>query len=183
MGHGRPTYVIHVPDGQRESASTANQLHVLQLPGGGGGFTPGGGDESKKQWFIRIAGLNESEYLWPNPDDFNLTPAGLNTRLRADAALLVRGVLRPRELIGDGHPQLLARLEHGRTPLQLFSSPQRHPIGWRDFSVPDRIPLLQPGYPASVRLRRGLLLHRADLQGVVRFTALTVPVYKIPASA
>jgi dolichyl-diphosphooligosaccharide---protein glycosyltransferase len=77
MGHGRPTYVLMFLTGSEISIG-GTSYYVLQLPSGGG-FTPGGGDESKKQWFIRIAGLNESEYLWPNPDDFNLTPTGLQT--------------------------------------------------------------------------------------------------------
>ena len=77
MGHGRPTYVLMFLTGS-EITLSGTQYYVLQLPSGGG-FTPGGGDESKKQWFIRIAGLNESEFLWPSPDDFNLTPTGLQT--------------------------------------------------------------------------------------------------------
>ena len=77
MGHGRPTYVLMFLTGSEISLG-GTSYYVLQLPSGGG-FTPGGGDESKKQWFIRISGLNESEYLWPNPDDFNLTPTGLQT--------------------------------------------------------------------------------------------------------
>jgi len=77
MGHGRPTYVLMFLTGSEISLS-GTSYYVLQLPSGGG-FTPGGGDESKKQWFIRIAGLNETEFLWPAPDDFNLAPAGLNT--------------------------------------------------------------------------------------------------------
>ena len=77
MGHGRPTYVLMFLTGS-EITLSGTSYYVLQLPSGGG-FTPGGGDESKKQWFIRIAGLNETDYLWPSPDDFNLTPAGLNT--------------------------------------------------------------------------------------------------------
>ncbi|MDA4136422.1 MAG: hypothetical protein OK449_05435 [Thaumarchaeota archaeon] len=77
MGHGRPTYVLMFLTGSEISLG-GTSYYVLQLPSGGG-FTPGGGDESKKQWFIRIGGLNESEYLWPNPDDFNLTPTGLQT--------------------------------------------------------------------------------------------------------
>jgi dolichyl-diphosphooligosaccharide--protein glycosyltransferase len=61
--------------------SSGQQYYILQVPAGQG-FTAGGGDESKKQWFIRIGGLNESLYLecpsvtpsCPNVDDFNLTP-------------------------------------------------------------------------------------------------------------
>jgi len=77
MGHGRPTYVLMFLTGS-EIHLSGTSYYVLQLPSGGG-FTPGGGDESKKQWFIRIAGLNESEFLWTAPDDFNLSPTGLQT--------------------------------------------------------------------------------------------------------
>ena len=77
LGHGRPTYVVMFLTGSQISLS-GGSYYALQLPANGG-FTPGGGDESKKQWFIRIAGLNESQYLYPSPDDFNLTPTGLQT--------------------------------------------------------------------------------------------------------
>ncbi len=77
LGHGRPTYVLMFLTGSEISIS-GTSYYVLQIPSGNG-FTPGGGDESKKQWFILIPGLNESSYLWPSPDDFNLTPNGLNT--------------------------------------------------------------------------------------------------------
>lgn len=84
MGGGRPTYVaIFITGSILPVASSAGtqDYFVLQVPSGGG-FTAGGGDESKKQWFIRIGGLNESLYLeCPTaggaclaPDDFNLTP-------------------------------------------------------------------------------------------------------------
>jgi len=77
MGHGRPTYVLMFLTGS-EITLSGTSYYALQLPSGSG-FTPGGGDESKKQWFIRISGLNESEFLYPNPDAFNLTPTGLGT--------------------------------------------------------------------------------------------------------
>jgi dolichyl-diphosphooligosaccharide---protein glycosyltransferase len=77
MGHGRPTYVLMFLTGSEISLS-GTSYYALQLPSGSG-FTPGGGDESKKQWFIRISGLNESEFLYPGPDAFNLTPTGLGT--------------------------------------------------------------------------------------------------------
>jgi dolichyl-diphosphooligosaccharide---protein glycosyltransferase len=76
MGHGRPTYVLMFLTGSEVTLDGVS-YYVLQLPAGASGFTPGGGDESKKQWFIRIAGLNETEFLEPQPDDFNLTPYAL----------------------------------------------------------------------------------------------------------
>lgn len=99
MGEGRPTYVAIFITGSifpLSSSTSSQQYFVLQVPGSGG-FTAGGGDESKKQWFIRIGGLNESQYLecsgtTPNEltssgqpctsvDDFNLTPYALSNTL------------------------------------------------------------------------------------------------------
>ncbi len=94
MGGGRPTYVAIFITGSivtlQTSTGTYASYYILDVPSGGG-FTPGGGDESKKQWFIRIGGLNESQYLecdgstpldsagqaCENVDDFNLTPYAL----------------------------------------------------------------------------------------------------------
>lgn len=77
----RPTYVLIFVTGSLVQISSGGQYYILQVPAGGG-FTAGGGDESKKQWFIRIGGLNESTFLecpslsatCQNVDDFNLTP-------------------------------------------------------------------------------------------------------------
>jgi len=95
MGGGRPTYVAIFITGsivplQQGSSGTPTYYYILDVPSGGG-FTPGGGDESKKQWFIRIGGLNESEFLecpalsasCENVDDFNLTPYALQSTLFA----------------------------------------------------------------------------------------------------
>ena len=101
MGDGRPTYValflvgslITVED---QSTQSTQQYYVLQVPSGGY-FTAGGGDESKKQWFIRIGNLTESTYLdcpslsdldpagapCQSVDDFNLTPYALKNTLFA----------------------------------------------------------------------------------------------------
>jgi dolichyl-diphosphooligosaccharide--protein glycosyltransferase len=81
IGGDRPTYVMIFVTGSIVQISSGQQFYILQVPAGGG-FTAGGGDESKKQWFIRIGGLNESLFLecpslsatCPNIDDFNLTP-------------------------------------------------------------------------------------------------------------
>ena len=90
----RPAYVAIFITGSifpltDQSTGAQTNYYVLQVPGSGG-FTAGGGDESKKQWFIRIGNLTESKYLEcpgnsPNEltsagqicqsvDDFNLTP-------------------------------------------------------------------------------------------------------------
>jgi len=94
MGGGRPTYVAIFITGSivplQSSQGTSTYYYILDVPSGGG-FTPGGGDESKKQWFIRIGGLNESEFLecpalsasCENIDDFNLTPYALQDTLFA----------------------------------------------------------------------------------------------------
>ena len=89
MANGRPVYILSFLTGSLISFSSTQEYYTLQIPSGSG-FTAGGGDESKKQWFIRIAGLNESQYLecptagtlqCPNVDDFNLTPYTLQNTL------------------------------------------------------------------------------------------------------
>ena len=97
----RPAYVAIfltgsiIPLTDQSTGSTTNYF-VLQVPASGG-FTAGGGDESKKQWFIRIGNLTESKYLECSGttaneltsagqacngiDDFNLTPYALTNSL------------------------------------------------------------------------------------------------------
>jgi dolichyl-diphosphooligosaccharide--protein glycosyltransferase len=92
MADGRPAYVLLFITGSVVPLN-GQQYYVLQVPTGGG-FTAGGGDESKKQWFIRIGStippkLNESNYLQcvtpsatcTSVDDFNLTPLTLQNTL------------------------------------------------------------------------------------------------------
>jgi dolichyl-diphosphooligosaccharide--protein glycosyltransferase len=90
----RPVYVAIFITGSEvqltSSSGTTQTYYTLQVPVGGW-FGAGGGDESKKQWFIRIGGLNESQYLdcanlstsCPAIDDFNLTPYALSNSLFA----------------------------------------------------------------------------------------------------
>ena len=92
MGGGRPTYVAIFVTGSIIPPSftgTSSSYFIMQVPSGNS-FTAGGGDESKKQWFIRIGNLTESTYLecpgntanelssagqpCQSVDDFNLTP-------------------------------------------------------------------------------------------------------------
>jgi dolichyl-diphosphooligosaccharide--protein glycosyltransferase len=89
MGDGRPVYILSFLTGSELYSSTTPAYFTLQIPAGNG-FTAGGGDESKKQWFIRIGGLNETKYLecpsvgglvCTNVDDFNLTPYTLQNTL------------------------------------------------------------------------------------------------------
>jgi dolichyl-diphosphooligosaccharide--protein glycosyltransferase len=122
MGHGRPTYVLLFLTGSEISIG-GTSYYVIQLPSGNG-FTPGGGDESKKQWFIRIGGLNESEFLYPQPDDFNLTPVALTDT--------VFGKMLPFTFAGyfDVHNSTATVTSTysldpttGAPPIQLFSAP------------------------------------------------------------
>jgi len=91
IAHGRPVYVLLFITGSVFPTSSGQQYFILQVPAGAG-LTAGGGDESKKQWFIRIGGLNESQYLecpalsatCANVDDYNLTPYALQNSLFAD---------------------------------------------------------------------------------------------------
>ncbi len=89
MGDGRPVYILSFLTGSELYSGTTPAYFTLQIPAGNG-FTAGGGDESKKQWFIRIGGLNETTYLecpsvggsvCVNVDDFNLTPYTLQNTL------------------------------------------------------------------------------------------------------
>jgi dolichyl-diphosphooligosaccharide---protein glycosyltransferase len=101
MGEGRPTYVAIFITGSiypltDQSTGTTTNYFLLQVPSGNS-FTAGGGDESKKQWFIRIGGLDESKYLecpglsatevassgvaCESVDDFNLTPYAMTNSL------------------------------------------------------------------------------------------------------
>jgi dolichyl-diphosphooligosaccharide--protein glycosyltransferase len=101
MTEGRPTYVAIFITGSvfpfTSSTTGATQdYYLLQVPTGSG-FTAGGGDESKKQWFIRIGNFTESEYLecsgtspseltsagqpCQSIDDFNLTPYAIKNSL------------------------------------------------------------------------------------------------------
>lgn len=121
MGHGRPTYVLMFLTGS-EITLSGTSYYTLQLPAGGG-FTPGGGDESKKQWFIRIAGLNESQYLYPNPDDFNLTPTGLNTVFGQMLPFQFAGYYDLQNQTATVTSRYSLDSRTGAPPLQLFYAP------------------------------------------------------------
>jgi dolichyl-diphosphooligosaccharide--protein glycosyltransferase len=121
MGHGRPTYVLLFLTGSEISLNGVS-YYVLQIPSGSG-FTPGGGDESKKQWFIRISGLNESEYLWPSPDDFNLTPTGLNTVFGQMLPFTFAGYLDIYNQTAGITSAYSLDPSTGAPPIQLFTAP------------------------------------------------------------
>ena len=79
----RPVYVAIFLTGSvlpESVTGLSKDYYILQVPSGGG-FSPGGGDESKKQWFTLIGGLPEAQYI--EPDGFNLTPYALNNSLFA----------------------------------------------------------------------------------------------------
>jgi dolichyl-diphosphooligosaccharide--protein glycosyltransferase len=121
MGHGRPTYVLMFLTGSEISLS-GTSYYALQLPSGSG-FTPGGGDESKKQWFIRISGLNESEFLYPNPDDFNLTPTGLDTVFGQMLPFQFAGFYDLYNSSATVTPNYSLDSSTGAPPLQLYYAP------------------------------------------------------------
>lgn len=135
MSQGRPTYVLTFLTGSLiptvllpgvsetsydDNSSLASSYYSLQIPAGSG-YTAGGGDESKKQWFIAIAGLNTSQYLEPSPDGFNLTPYALQETLF--------GQMLP--FTSAGYWNIATGTIHdtwgidsnGNPPLQLFNSP------------------------------------------------------------
>lgn len=121
MGHGRPTYVLMFLTGS-EISLQGTSYYVLQLPSAGG-FTPGGGDESKKQWFIRIAGLNESNFLYPSPDDFNLTPTGLQTTFGQMLPFSFAGFIDIQNATSTVTQTYSLDSSTGAPPLQLYSAP------------------------------------------------------------
>jgi dolichyl-diphosphooligosaccharide--protein glycosyltransferase len=138
MAHGRPVYVLLFITGSLVTFPTSQggqqQFYVLQIPSGTS-FAPGGGDESKKQWFIRIGGLPESKYLEAQPDDFNLTPYALQSTLFAH--------MLPFTFAGyynygsQGLAQKWQLDQNGNPPLQLYSAPYRFqfPAGGSPFRI------------------------------------------------
>ncbi|MBI3022892.1 MAG: hypothetical protein HYY68_04085 [Thaumarchaeota archaeon] len=138
MAHGRPVYVLLFITGSLVTFPTSQggqqQFYVLQIPSGSS-FAPGGGDESKKQWFIRIGGLEESKYLEPQPDGFNLTPYALQNTLF--------GQMLPFTFAGyynygsQGLTPQWQLDQNGNPPLQLYNAPVRfqYPAGGSPFRI------------------------------------------------
>jgi dolichyl-diphosphooligosaccharide--protein glycosyltransferase len=141
MGNGRPTYVAIFITGSiltlTSSSGTSTSYYILDVPSGGG-YTPGGGDESKKQWFIRIGGLNESQYLecdgsapldsagqaCESVDDFNLTPYALqNTTFANMFPFKFAGYLVETNSTSVSVAQTYQFMYNGAPPIELFSSP------------------------------------------------------------
>ena len=131
MADGRPVYVLtFLPGAYLGSSSTSTssaEYYSLQIPAGSG-FTAGGGDESKKQWFIAIAGLN-NQRTWsarrstlPAPgDDFNLTPYALqNTLFGQMLPFTLAGYLN----LATGETTSTYGFDsNGNPPLELFNYP------------------------------------------------------------
>jgi len=141
MGGGRPTYVAIFLTGSKvplqSSSGTTTYYYILDVPSGSG-FTPGGGDESKKQWFIRIGGLNESRYLecdgstpldsagqsCENVDDFNLTPYALQDSLFANLfPFKFAGYIAQTNSTSVSLAQTYQFGYNGAPPIEAFSSP------------------------------------------------------------
>ena len=143
----RPAYVLIfltgsvLPTGQANACSeTTGYCYVLQVPSGTG-FVAGGGDESKKQWFMRIGNtpqhpINESQLLecpalsvtCENIDDFNLTPYAVQNTLFGQllpfqfAGFLVSGT----SSTGSASINLLSSYQfgpNGSLPIEAFSYP------------------------------------------------------------
>ncbi len=143
----RPAYVAIFITGSiypltNPSTGQTTNVFILQVPSGGG-FTAGGGDESKKQWFIRIGGLTESKYLecagtgtneltssglaCTTGDDFNLTPYAMTNSLF--------GQLLPFKLAGYMYASVTGSQtsiaysptyrfgDNGGPPIEVFSTP------------------------------------------------------------
>jgi len=164
----RPAYVLLfltgsvIPTGQANACSeSTGECYILQVPSGNG-FIAGGGDESKKQWFIRIGGLNESQLLecpalsvsCENLDDFNLTPYAIQDTLFGQllpfqfAGFLVSGT----SSSGTASINLVSSYEfgpNGTLPIEAFAypyTPTYGPSSTTDFRLAYSSPSLANPY-------------------------------------
>jgi dolichyl-diphosphooligosaccharide--protein glycosyltransferase len=178
MADGRPVYILTFLTGSLISFSSTQEYYTLQIPSGSG-FTAGGGDESKKQWFIRIAGLNESQYLecptagtleCPNVDDFNLTPYTLqNTLFGQMLPFTFAGWY---SLTNGTITDTYAFDSNGNPPLQLFTYPPAYQLSGS--SSPFQIAF------TSSSLNSPIACGGSSTQPIDCFT--TVLVYKVNAN-
>lgn len=134
MGDGRPVYVLTFITGSLISFSSSQEFYTLQIPAGNG-FTAGGGDESKKQWFIAISGANESNYVWcpqvggptcTGVDGFNLNPTGLQDTLFGQ--MLPFTFAGYYDLASGGTSSSYAFDSNGNPPLELFTYPPSYQL-------------------------------------------------------
>jgi len=148
----RPAYVAIFITGSiypftDQSTGTTTSYYLLQVPSAGG-FTAGGGDESKKQWFIRIGNLTESKYLecpgtGPNEltsagqpctstDDFNLTPYAMTNSLFGQLLpFKLAGYLYEYQATSTSTPSLQFATSYtywsnGAPPLEAFTYPSSY---------------------------------------------------------
>ncbi|MDV3278280.1 MAG: glycosyltransferase family 39 protein [Nitrososphaerales archaeon] len=133
----RPVYVLLFITGSILPTSAGSQYYILQVPAGGG-FTAGGGDESKKQWFIRIGGLNESQYLecpslsatCTGIDDYNLTPFALQNSLFSNLLpFRFSGYLQSQSSSSTGQTQIVLSPSYAGGTVEAFSYPAQYLFG------------------------------------------------------
>jgi len=154
----RPTYIAIfitgsvVPVTSGTSTSQSQNYFLLEVPSSGG-FTAGGGDESKKQWFIRIGNstshvLHESTFLecpsmsattssgapCTNVDDFNLTPYALRNTLFGQLLPFKLGGYLISQQSGTGQQSISLGGQYtfgsnGAPPLEAFSYPASFTYG------------------------------------------------------
>ena len=174
IGHGRPTYVLLFITGSVFPTSSGQQYSILQVPAGGG-LTAGGGDESKKQWFIRIGGLTESQYLecpainatngCSNIDDYNLTPYALQNTLFADLLpFRFAGYLQSQSQSSSSQPQVVLTQTYGPGTVEAFSYPANYLYGTNS-TGPFKLAYASPSIsaPASCPGNSGLTCFNAIL--------------------
>jgi len=168
MGGGRPTYVaIFITGSIFPSSYTglSSSYYVLQVPSGGG-FTAGGGDESKKQWFIRIGNLTELQYLecpgtsaneltsvgqpCTSVDDFNLTPyAAYNSLFGQLLPFRLAGYLyTTSSTSGVQFSPTYTTGANGAPPIQAFSYPSSY-VYTSNSSGPFRLAYVSPSLSAA----------------------------------
>ena len=168
MGGGRPTYVaIFITGSIFPSSYTglSSSYYVLQVPSGGG-FTAGGGDESKKQWFIRIGNLTELQYLecpgtsaneltsvgqpCTSVDDFNLTPyAAYNSLFGQLLPFRLAGYLyTTSSTSGVQFSPTYTTGANGAPPIQAFSYPSSY-VYTSNSTGPFRLAYVSPSLSAA----------------------------------
>ncbi len=157
MAGDRPAYLAIFLTGSlvpvRSQSGTTQYYYILQVPTSGG-FTAGGGDESKKQWFIRIGNTaqhpqNESQFLecsgtaspdltsagqpCQNIDDFNLTPYALQNTLFAQLfPFRLSGYLVSQTTSAGSTVSLSQTYQFGTNgvpPVEAFSYPSSYTFG------------------------------------------------------
>jgi dolichyl-diphosphooligosaccharide---protein glycosyltransferase len=168
IAHGRPVYVLLFITGSVFPTTNGQYYSILQVPAGGG-LTAGGGDESKKQWFIRIGGLTESKYLYcpavnvtagcTSVDDYNLTPYALQNTLFANLLpFRFQGYLESQSSgSSTSQPQVILSQTYAPGSVEAFSYPASYLYG-ANSTGPFRLAYASPSIsnPASCPGNSGL---------------------------